>query len=96
VSPEISIHEQVRHQLSSYTDEHHPRFVAELQEFVRFPSISAQPWYAGDVQNCAVWLANHLRRIGLEQVDIVPTPRHPVVYADWRRRLLRTAQGGKA
>jgi acetylornithine deacetylase/succinyl-diaminopimelate desuccinylase-like protein len=53
--------------------------------FVRFASVSAQPEHADDIRKCAEWLASHLRQIGLERVKIVPTPRHPLVYAEWRR-----------
>jgi len=63
----------------------HPRFVTELMDFVRFPSVSAQPQRASDVRRCAEWLAQHLWAIGMEQVQVIPTPRHPIVYADWRR-----------
>lgn len=59
------------------------RIVTELMEFVRIPSISPQPEHADDVKECAIWLANHLQQIGLEHVKIVPTKRHPIVYADW-------------
>src|SRR5262249_48050317 len=59
------------------------RFVSELQDFIRFPSVSAQPRHAPDVQRCAAWLAVHLRRSGLRNVQIIPTARHPIVYADW-------------
>jgi acetylornithine deacetylase/succinyl-diaminopimelate desuccinylase-like protein len=54
-----------------------------LQDFVRFPSISAQPRHAADVRRCARWLAGHLRRIGLEHARVIPTARHPIVYAEW-------------
>ena len=59
------------------------RFVAELAAFVRFPSVSAQPRHAEDLRRCAAWLANHLRMIGLENVRVTRTRRHPVVTADW-------------
>lgn len=68
----------------AYARRHRPRFVAELKEFVRFPSVSNQPKHASDLRSCASWLAAHLRRIGLEQVRIVPTSRHPIVYAAWQ------------
>ena len=68
----------------AYARWHRPRFVAELKEFVRFPSVSNQPEHARDVRRCASWLAAHLRRIGLEQVRILPTNRHPIVYAAWQ------------
>jgi acetylornithine deacetylase/succinyl-diaminopimelate desuccinylase-like protein len=69
----------------AYAQSHRQRFVTELKDFVRFPSVSAQPKHNSDMQKCAAWLANHLRRIGLEHVDILSTPRHPLVYAEWRR-----------
>ena len=61
------------------------RLLRELAEFVRIPSVSAQPRHAGDVRRCAEWLAAHLRRVGLEHARVIPTARHPVVYADWLR-----------
>jgi acetylornithine deacetylase/succinyl-diaminopimelate desuccinylase-like protein len=67
----------------AYARRHRSRFVSELKEFVRFPSVSNQAQHAGDLRKCASWLAAHLRRIGLEQVRIVPTHRHPIVYAVW-------------
>ncbi len=57
------------------------RFVGELQQFVRFPSISALPRHASDVRRCAMWLANHLRRLGLPEVHVIDTRRHPLVFA---------------
>ncbi len=63
---------------------HRARFVEELKELVRFASVSAQPPHAAEVRGCAAWLAAHLRGIGLENVAVVPTAGHPIVYADWR------------
>ena len=67
----------------SYSQANAWKFVAELQDFIRFPSISAQPRCAGDVKVCAQWLASHLRDSGLKQAKVIRTPRHPIVYADW-------------
>jgi acetylornithine deacetylase/succinyl-diaminopimelate desuccinylase-like protein len=61
------------------------RFLRELIQFVRIPSVSSQPRHAGDVRTCAEWLAEHLQRIGMERVMVEPTPRHPLVTAEWRR-----------
>src|SRR3712207_2703826 len=68
-----------------YAETHRARFVATLTRFVQMPSISAQPERAADVRRCASWLADHLRRIGLAHVEVIPTRRHPIVYAAWRR-----------
>src|SRR5258705_6735809 len=67
----------------TYAQANRARFVAELKEFVRFPSVSARPENAADITRCAEWLADHLLVIGMQRVTIVPTPRHPLVYAEW-------------
>ena len=67
----------------AYATAHRQRFLAELKDFIRFPTVSAQPQHAGDIKKCAAWLANHLRRTGLSHVKVIPTERHPLVYASW-------------
>lgn len=57
--------------------------VYELSEFIRFASLSTSPAGNLHLQNCAKWLAAHLQSIGLENVKIIPTKKHPIVYADW-------------
>jgi acetylornithine deacetylase/succinyl-diaminopimelate desuccinylase-like protein len=69
----------------SYARAHRAKFVTELKEFVRIPSVSSQAQRAGDVRRCARWLAKHLRQIGMDRVRIIPTPGNPIVYASWRR-----------
>src|SRR6187402_1904364 len=59
------------------------RYVDELKEYLAIPSISALPQHAPDVRRCAEWTADELRRIGMQNVRLVETPGHPVVYADW-------------
>jgi Acetylornithine deacetylase/Succinyl-diaminopimelate desuccinylase and related deacylases len=68
-----------------YVRKHQARFVSELKELMRFPTVSAQPNHASDLKKCADWLAAHLRQIGLDHVQVAPTQRHPIVYADWTR-----------
>lgn len=68
---------------AQYARQHAERAVDELKQFVRFPSVSAQPERAGDVRGCAQWLADHLRQLEMQHVSVVSTPRHPLVYADW-------------
>jgi acetylornithine deacetylase/succinyl-diaminopimelate desuccinylase-like protein len=69
----------------AYAQRHRPRFLAELKELVRFPTVSSQPVHADDSKKCAAWLANHLRRIGLDSVRVIPTPGHPIVHAAWHK-----------
>ena len=59
------------------------RYINELKEYLSIPSISALPEHSGDVKKCADRRADELRCIGLENVDVVETPGHPVVCGDW-------------
>jgi acetylornithine deacetylase/succinyl-diaminopimelate desuccinylase-like protein len=67
-----------------YATRHYQDELARLVEFLRIPSISTLPEHRGDMQRAAEWLAEHMRRIGLEEVAIYPTGGHPVVYGEWR------------
>ena len=57
--------------------------LADLDPWLRIPSISAEPGHAGDVRKSAVWLAARLRQAGFPEVEIWETPGHPAVYAHW-------------
>ena len=70
-------------QWQSYLQDHQPRFLEELLDFLRIPSISALPEHAGDVQRAAEWVAERMRAAGIEGVRVLPTGGHPVVYGEW-------------
>lgn len=52
----------------------------ELKEFLRIPSVSAQPEHKEDMHRCAKWLCNHCKEIGLD-TKIHQTKGHPIVVA---------------
>ncbi len=54
----------------------------ELKAFLRIPSISTLPDHASDVRRAAEFLAAELKRIGMQNVEVIDTPGHPLVYAD--------------
>jgi len=66
-----------------YLHEHRDRFLDELLEFLRIPSISSLPEHKEDVQGAAEWLAYRMERAGIESVRVLPTGGHPVVYGEW-------------
>ena len=68
---------------AEYVDHHRERMLDELKDFLRIPSISTLPEHTADVARAAEWTAQKLRDAGLENVEIIPTQRHPLVYADW-------------
>jgi acetylornithine deacetylase/succinyl-diaminopimelate desuccinylase-like protein len=69
--------------IEAYFKENNDDHLEELKEFLRIPSISAVTGHQPDIRRCADWLADALRRSGLENIEIMPTAGHPVVYADW-------------
>jgi acetylornithine deacetylase/succinyl-diaminopimelate desuccinylase-like protein len=66
-----------------YLNSHQDRFTAELADFVRIPSVSADPAHVADVARAGDWVADRLRTAGIENVRVLPTEGHPVVYGDW-------------
>jgi acetylornithine deacetylase/succinyl-diaminopimelate desuccinylase-like protein len=69
--------------VADYLARNRERHVAELGDFVRFPSISTLPAHEPDLRVCAEWLASHLESIGLEHAGLHDPGGHPIVYADW-------------
>ena len=53
-----------------------------LIEFLRIPSISTLPQHQPDIERAANWLAGRMRSIGLDQVQLIPTAGHPIVYGE--------------
>ena len=62
---------------------HQQRFLNELKDLLRIPSVSTLDEHKSDVGKAANFVANELRRIGMENVEIIPTKGHPLIYADW-------------
>ncbi|MFN3596022.1 MAG: dipeptidase [Rubricoccaceae bacterium] len=73
----------------AYARAHADAFVAQLQDWLRIPSVSTDPAHAPDTRRAAGWLADDLRRIGFATVEVIETgtpeaPGHPVVFAEHR------------
>jgi acetylornithine deacetylase/succinyl-diaminopimelate desuccinylase-like protein len=66
-----------------FVRQHNLRFLDELKSLLRIPSISTLPEHASDCRKAAEVLAEELRRIGMENVRLIETGGHPLVYADW-------------
>jgi len=66
-----------------YARKNHSRFLSELKDLLRIPSISTLPEHKGDCRKAAQTLAGELTRIGMENVRLIETGGHPLVYADW-------------
>ncbi len=66
----------------AYIEAHKQRFLDELLELLRIPSISADPAYAAEVKRCAEKVADFLRAAGADNVEVIPTKGHPIVYGE--------------
>ena len=67
----------------TFVHQNRTRLLDELKEFVRIPSISTLPEHRSDIDRAASFVAESLRKAGMEHVEIIPTDKHPLVYADW-------------
>lgn len=67
----------------SWLDQEQPRYVQELLDLIRIPSVSAKPENIPDVLRAAEWVAARVTTAGMENARVMPTAGHPVVYADW-------------
>lgn len=68
----------------SYLATRQSRFLDELLDFLRIPSISSLPEHAEDVARAAEWVGERMKTAGLEAVRVIPTEGHPVVYGEWQ------------
>jgi acetylornithine deacetylase/succinyl-diaminopimelate desuccinylase-like protein len=66
-----------------FARENQSRFLEELKSFLRIPSISTAEEHKDDVRKAAGFVADELKRIGFENVEIIATQGHPLVYGDW-------------
>ena len=66
-----------------YARAHREQFLAELRTFLSIPSVSTQAQHQPDVARAAGWLRDQLLAAGFPEAQVMPTPKHPVVYAEW-------------
>ena len=67
----------------AFVQQNRDRLLSELKEFIRIPSVSTLPENRADVHRAAEFVADSLRAVAMENIEIIPTAGHPLVYADW-------------
>jgi acetylornithine deacetylase/succinyl-diaminopimelate desuccinylase-like protein len=67
----------------AFVEQNQDRMLEELKDFLRIPSISTLPEHKPDVEKAAQFVADSLRRAGIENVEVIPTTGNPLVYGDW-------------
>ena len=68
--------------IQSYIKDHKNRFLDELIELLRIPSVSADPAYKKEVLNTADFVLKSLKKAGCDQVEICETPGYPIIYGE--------------
>jgi acetylornithine deacetylase/succinyl-diaminopimelate desuccinylase-like protein len=69
--------------VDEFVRENESRLLEELLELLRIPSVSTLPEHKDDVARAAQLVADRLKRAGIENVQVIPTAKHPLVYGDW-------------
>jgi len=67
----------------SYIEENKTTFLDEFFDFIRIPSVSAMDAHIEDVKDAAIWVQDRMQTAGIENVEVMETGGHPVVYGDW-------------
>ncbi len=67
----------------TYANENQQESLDQLMAFLRIPSISTLPDHEKDITQAASWIADQLRALSFDRVEIISTARHPVVYGEW-------------
>jgi acetylornithine deacetylase/succinyl-diaminopimelate desuccinylase-like protein len=68
--------------MSNYLEKNKDRFLDELLDLLKIPSVSADPSYSADVHKTASFIADKLKAAGAENVEIMETAGYPIVYGD--------------
>ena len=68
--------------VQDYINNNKAKFLTELFEFIKIPSVSADIKFKDDVLKAASFLEENLHQIGADNVEVFPTAGHPIVYAD--------------
>ena len=69
-------------EIKSYIENNKKKFLNELFDLIRIPSISAVKEYKGSVREAAEFLKNQFENLGLDNCEICETNGHPIVYAE--------------
>lgn len=70
-------------QALEYAHKNREKFLENLKQLVSIPSVSTNPENNQDMQKTAEWIAAYLNKLGIQNVQVMPTGGHPVVYGEW-------------
>ncbi len=68
--------------MKAFIEKNKQRFLDELFEFLRIPSVSADPKFSTDMMSAAKWVQQKLLDAGMDSAEICPTKGHPIVLSE--------------
>ncbi len=68
--------------IQDYIEQHRERFIQELFELLKIPSISADSAFSQDIYNGAEAISKALSDAGCDSVEICETKGYPIVYGE--------------
>jgi acetylornithine deacetylase/succinyl-diaminopimelate desuccinylase-like protein len=68
--------------IHQYIQSNQDRFLSELFELLRIPSVSADSKHKGDVRKAAEYVVHKLKEAGADKVQLMETKGHPIVYGE--------------
>ena len=68
--------------MKAYIEQHKGRFLEELFELLRIPSVSADKKFAKDIERTANWLVEQLKKAGADTVELCETEGNPIIYGE--------------
>ena len=70
-------------EVTNYINSNNHRYIEELKDFLRIPSISTTASHKNDMLKGAKFVAAKLKDAGMKKVSIIKTKKHPLIYAEW-------------
>ena len=69
-------------EIKQFIENNNDRILNELFDLLKIKSVSADGNYKNDVKDAAIFLKNNFQKIGCDNIEIIETAGHPIVYAE--------------
>ena len=73
----------MKQEVIEYIESNRDRYLEELMQFLRIPSVSTEPSHKEDVKSAAEFVADQLKKADMARVEVFPTEGHPIVYGEY-------------
>ena len=67
-----------------YAEKNKEKFLSSLKNILRIKSISTEPEHTEDIRKTGEWVARQLSSLGMVNVKVFDTAKHPIVFGEWK------------